>query len=182
LAFKPITAPQMSVSLRKSGMQPGKAAPPAPKGPRGIKIEHRIGIQAPPETIWEFLAHLPGWEVWNPLYPKAQGQLRIGTRLNLTLALEGEEPQEIQPVIADWVPLEQILWRLSVGGGLVRTIRYIEIEKLSETGCIVSNGEIFSGPLAGFVIKPRRGKIQRGFAAMNEALKARAEAAWQAAR
>jgi hypothetical protein len=177
------TAPQLKTGFRQSGIRPGKApAPaPAPRGPSGIKIEDRIGVQAPAEVIWEILANLSGWSDWNPLYPKVAGELRIGSRLTLTLALEGEADQEIQPVIVDWVPLDQIHWRLSVGGGLVRTIRYIEIETLTETGCIVSNGEIFSGLLAGMVVKPRRGRIRRGFLAMNEALKTRAEAAWRAA-
>ena len=31
------------------------------------KIEHRIGIQAPADVIWEILADIPGWEAWNPL-------------------------------------------------------------------------------------------------------------------
>jgi hypothetical protein len=45
-----------------------------------IKIEHRIGIAAPAEVIWEILADVPGWEAWNPLYTKASGVIRIGDK------------------------------------------------------------------------------------------------------
>ena len=38
-----------------------------------VKLEHRIGVQAPAEVIWESLFDVPGWEGWNPLYPRAAG-------------------------------------------------------------------------------------------------------------
>ena len=145
----------------------------------GLKLEHRIGIQAPAEVIWESLIDVNGWESWNPLYPRAEGTIRIGNTLNLTLDLPGRAPQEIHPVILDWAPNDHIHWRLSLMGGLVKTIRYLELEALSETGCIFSNGEIFDGWLGGYVAKRYRKTIRAGMAAMGEALQRRAEAAWR---
>jgi hypothetical protein len=130
-------------------------------------------------VIWESLFDVNSWESWNPLYPRAEGTIRIGNVLNLTLDLPGRAPQEIHPVILDWAPFDHIHWRLKVLGGWVRTIRYLEIEALSETGCIFSNGEIFEGPLGGYVAKRYRRPIREGMAAMGEALQARAEAAWR---
>ena len=140
-----------------------------------IKIEHRLGIRAPAEAIWAIIADIPGWEAWNPLYPKAQGALRIGSPLTLELALEGRKPQTIQPVVADWVPNEQLHWRLRMLGGLVKSTRYFEIEQLTETGCIFSNGEMFDGLLGPTVARRMRPTIRAGFAAMGEAVKARVE-------
>jgi len=153
---------------------------PPPKPPAGLRIEHRIGIQAPAEVIWEVIADLAAWEQWNRLYPKAAGQIRIGGTLELTLALPDRPPQEIRPTVLEWVPNEQLHWRLNLVGGLVKTTRFIEIESLAEASCIVSNGELFAG-----LMGPRLGKrmgraIYRAFAEMDEALKARAEALWQA--
>jgi hypothetical protein len=108
-----------------------------------VRVEHRIGVQAPAEVIWECIADISRWPEWNPLYPKAEGQLRIDTKLELTQALPGEKPRVIRPTIVDWVPNEQILWRMRSWAGMLRSIRYIEIEALTETGCIFSNGEIF---------------------------------------
>jgi hypothetical protein len=159
--------------------QPGKE--PKPTGPKGIRLEHRVGVAASPEAIWQVLADLKGWELWNPLYPKAEGQIRIGAALDVTLRLRGSDRQ-IRPVIVDWVPNEQLLWRLSLLGGLVKTLRYFEIEQLAEASCIVSNGEIFQGVLGPTVVRQMGGTVRRGLAAMNEALKTRAEAAWQASR
>ena len=144
------------------------------------KIEHRIGVQAPAEVIWEIMADFDSWSEWNPLYPKAEGVLRIGEILNLTLALPGEAPQIIQPEIVDWVPNDQIHWKLSMLRGLVRSVRFIEIEILGPTNCIISNGEIFQGLLGPSVAQSKRRAIRQGFTQMGEALAARAEATWKA--
>lgn len=158
---------------------PGTAVGPKPKGPRGIRIEHRIGVQAPPEVIWDQIYDLRKWEHWNPLYPKAEGEVRIGGRLELTLAVPGQDPRQIQPVVLDWIPNEQLHWKLSMMGGLLTSVRFIEIEQLGEANCIVNNGELFAGLLAPTLMKRLGRSIYRGFAGMDEALKARAEAAWQ---
>ena len=161
---------------------PKSNKPPPPKAPPGLRIEHRIGIQAPAEVIWEVISDLKSWSQWCKLYPKASGEIRIGATLDITLALPGRPEEEIHPTVLEWVPNEQLHWRLSMVGGLVKTIRYFEIEALAEAGCIVSNGEIIGGLLG-----PRLGKrmsrtIYRAFVAMNEALKVRAESLWAARR
>jgi hypothetical protein len=144
-----------------------------------IKLEHRVGIQAPPEAIWAVIADIESWEAWNPLYPKAQGAVRIGSTLTLELALSGRKPQVIRPVILDWVPNEQIHWRLTMAGGLVRTTRFLEIEKLTDNGCVFANGEVFGGLLGPVAARSMRGAIRSGFRAMGEAVKARVEASWR---
>ena len=180
--------PQLKAGLfaRGSGtLKPPKqtatGAPPA-KGPKGIPIEHRIGIQAPAEVIWGLIYDLKSWEVWNPIYTKAAGDIHIGSTLEMTLELPGQQPQQIKPVVLEWVPNEQLHWRLSFLGGLVKTTRYIEIEQLAEESCIVANGEFFAGLMGPSVVRRVGGSVRRGFIAMNEALKARAEAQWLAAK
>jgi hypothetical protein len=144
-----------------------------------VKIEHRIGVQAPAEAIWAVISDIERWPDWNPLYPKAEGKLRIGAPLTLEAALPDRKPQTIRPVVVDWIPNEQIHWRLSALAGLVRSTRFLEIEKLTETGCIFANGELFDGPLADLVVRSLGRAARKGFAAMGEALKARAEATWR---
>lgn len=153
-------------------------APPA-KGPPGTQVEHRIGIQAPAEVIWQVIHDLAAWESWNPTYPRATGEIRIGGALDLTVALPGQSAMEIRPVVLEWVPNEQLHWKLNMVGGLVKTVRYIEIEAVSEAGCIVSNGEYIGGVLGGSVVRRIGRSAYRGFLAMNEALKARAEDLWR---
>ena len=143
-----------------------------------IKIEHRLGIQAPPEVIWAVIFDVSTWHEWNPLYPKADGVIRIGSQLTLETKLPGAPPV-IRPTVVDWVPNEQILWRLSLMGGLVRTLRYLEIEQLADTGCIFSNGEVFEGFLGRAAARRNRAALKAGFTVMGEAVKARVDATWR---
>ncbi|MET0272257.1 MAG: SRPBCC domain-containing protein [Phenylobacterium sp.] len=159
---------------------PGTQLGPKPKGPKGIRIEHRIGVQAPAEQIWAQIYDLRRWPSWNPLYPEADGEIRIGGTLHLTVAIDGQPNRQIHPVVLDWVPNEQLHWKLSMMGGLMKSLRFIEIEQLGPANSIVNNGELFSGLLAPTAMKRMGRSIYRSFAAMNEALKTRAEAAWQA--
>lgn len=156
--------------------------PPPPKAPRGYRVEDRIGIQAPAEVIWEVIYDLDRWSEWNPTYPKASGVIRIGEPLTLTLALPGQAPQEIRPRVLEWVPNEQLHWQLSMLGGMIKTLRYIEIEALAEAGCVVDNGELFSGLMGPSLGRRMAGPVRRGFRAMNGALKERAEAIWRERR
>jgi len=162
------------------GPKPTDMKLPPPKAPSGLRIEHRVGVQAPAEVIWEVLSDLGSWERWCVLYPKASGEIRIGSVLELTLALPGQAPREIRPTVLEWVPNEQLHWKLTMMGGLMKTVRYFEIETLAEASCIVTNGEILGGLIGPRVGKRMARNIYRAFVDMNDALKARAESLWQA--
>jgi hypothetical protein len=145
-----------------------------------LKIEHRIGVQTPAPVIWEMVSNVNGWPAWNPLYPKARGEVGFGAELELEVALPGEAPRTIKPKVTDWTPGEQIIWQLSMMGGLIRTTRYIELETLDNGNCIFSNGEIFEGPLMRLIGKRTQKAIKAGFRAFGETVRDRAEAAWKA--
>jgi len=138
-----------------------------------LKLEYRTGVRAPAEAIWRVLSDIEGWPRWNPLYTKAAGVIRIGAQLDLEVTLRGQAPRAIRPVIVEWVPNEQLHWRLSIAGGLVKSTRYFEIEEAS----IFSNGEMFTGFMGPTVAKRLRGPIRDGFRDMGEAIKTLAEAA-----
>lgn len=135
-------------------------------------------MQAPAAVVWEILSDLPAWTRWIAMYPKASGRLLIGERLDLTEQLPGQAARRITPIVVDWVPNAQVIWQNKLPG-LVRVTRYLEIETLSETGCIFSNGQILEGAGAGFVPKAVRGAMRKAFSELGEAMKARAEAVAQ---
>ena len=143
-----------------------------------VKLERRIGIQAPDEIVWELLSDIPRWSTWNPLYPRAEGEIRIGHRWDLDLALPGQAVRTINPVILDWAPFDHIHWRLDMMRGWVRTVRFLEIEKMGDENVIFSNGEIFDGWMGPSAARRLRRPILDGFEALNAALKAKAEAIW----
>ena len=146
-----------------------------------FRIEHRLGIPAPAPVIWQVLSDLQGWSGWNPLYPRCEGRLRIGDQLTITEQLPSLEPQTITPVVVDWVPDAQIIWRTTQTFGFLQRIRYFEIDALADEGCIFSNGEDWYGRPARYVKPETRRAMRKGFEAMGEALKARALAVWREA-
>lgn len=154
----------------------GKGGLPAWRGPKGLRTEHRIGVQADALAIWEIIADLDRWADWNPLYTKASGAIRIGAPLTLAQALPGMEPHTLHGKVLEWVPGDQLHFQMSALGGLVRATRYVEIEELAEGSCIVTTGDITGGLLGPSMARSLQPRLYRGFKAMNEALKARAEA------
>jgi hypothetical protein len=148
--------------------------------PLPIKIEHRIGVQTPPEVIWAIVSDINGYARWNPLYSKSEGEVQFDAVLNLEVALPGEAPRVIKPTVTDWTPNEQIIWKLRLFAGFLSTTRFIEIEKLGDESCIFSNGEIFEGPAIRFLGRKTRRAVKAGFTAMGEAVRDRAEAAFRA--
>lgn len=143
-----------------------------------FKVEHRVGVPASSKAIWDVLSDLPRWKEWNTLYPEIHGLLRIQQRLAIGEAFPGQPDRVIRPMVVDWVPNEQILWALSEMMGLVKRIRYIEIEHLSDEdqNCILSNGEVYDGLLGPMVGKARRKWLRRGFEQLNTDIVARVQA------
>jgi len=141
-------------------------------------VEHRIGIQAPAELVWELISDFSTWEQWNPVHPRAEGQLKIGTSLSVHQALPGEPVRVIQPVVQDWVPYEQLHWRSTRLGGFVTAIRYIEIENMGPSSSTFSNGELFMGMLVRWISRDDRRKLKAAYTQMGEALRDHAEALW----
>lgn len=143
-----------------------------------FKVEHRVGVPASSKTIWDVLSDLPRWKEWNSVYPQIEGLLRIQQRLTIAEAFPGQPQRIIRPMVVDWVPNEQILWALGEMAGLVKRIRFIEIEHLSDEdkNCILSNGEVYDGPLGPMIGKARRKWLRRGFEQLNADIVARVAA------
>jgi hypothetical protein len=142
-----------------------------------MKIEHRIGVAAPPLVVWDVIKDIEGWPAWNPIYTAAKGRLGYGEQLKLTCELPDQPaPLDVLATVTEWVPEEQILWTTKSKYGLVRTTRYIEIDKLTETACIFANGELIEGFLAKSRARAFGRSMYKGFELMGEKVKAIAEA------
>ncbi len=145
-------------------------------------VEHRTGVKAPAELVWEIISDFSTWGDWNPIHRKAEGQMKIGTPLTIEHALPGEPVRVIQPIVQDWVPYEQLHWRSSRLGGFVTAVRYIEIENMGPENSTFSNGELFMGMLVRWVSRDERRKLRAAYAQMGEALRQHAETLWSERR
>ena len=144
-----------------------------------FRVEHRLGVTAPAEIIWEVISDLPKWSEWNPLYVKAEGEIGFGKPLTLSIAIPGEPVETIRPVITNWTPDELLHWQMSLSGGLLRSVRYLEIDRLADDGCIFSNGEAFKGVGSWFFPRTMKRGLRQAFADLGEAVKARSESLWR---
>jgi hypothetical protein len=141
-----------------------------------IRIEHRVGVLAPADRVWEVVSHLEHWHGWNPAYPEAAGKISIGGALTLTEALPHLEPVTITPTVVDWVPNEQLLWRLKEGPFASR-LHYFEIEPLSEQGSIFAVGVLIDGFGKRALARKKGRSLKLGLGLLAEALKAKVEGA-----
>ncbi len=140
------------------------------------RVQSRVGVAAPASAVWAAICELEDWRDWNPLFVEAEGRLSIGALVALTRRLHDRtERQEVR--IVDWVPNAQIVWLRSIAP-FARSLGYIEIEALTERGCILAAGEIYQGPIGQMIGKRVRRPLKHGFEALCDAAKARAEATW----
>lgn len=143
----------------------------------GYRIQSRVGVQAPAFAVWDVISNLEGWKDWNPLFTEAEGRLSIGTLLRLRRVRAGGKGELEEVRVVDWVPNEQILW-LKVIAPFARSLAFLEIEALSETGCVLAVGEVFDGVIGERLGKKQRRELREGWTRLAEAAKAQAEATW----
>lgn len=141
-------------------------------------VEHRTGVQAPAEIVWEVISDFTSWSDWNPIHPRIEGELRIGTPLTVEVVLGEGQASTIQSVVQDWVPFEQLHWRTRRLRGFVTAIRYLEIENMGPANATFSNGELFMGPLVRWVSRDERRRLRAAYTRMGEAVRDRAETIW----
>jgi len=138
-----------------------------------LKIEHRLGIRATSDRLWELVSELDKWEHWNPLHPGASGRIGYGETLRICEAYPGEEKRTIEAKVTEWAPREQLVWAQQ--GFLWRSLRYLEIEELAPGSCLFSNGILFEGYFAKRELKKRGRAFKLGFGILGEAIKEKAE-------
>ncbi len=142
-----------------------------------FRIEHRIGVAAPASEVWDLVYDLEGWKDWSGLYTEARGKIAIGATLNFAFTSGDRAPMRAVATVYDWVPEAQLAWSARLAGGL-RTLRYVEIERLGDKNCILSNGDYYSGVGSLFMSRGLRRDIRAAFRHMNENAKRIAEARW----
>lgn len=146
---------------------------------KGRCVGHRITIDAPPEMVWDFIADFEGWKAWNPLYGDTSGSAQEGETLHFAVNLAGMKPQKGKAQVLAVRQNELLEYAISNMFGIVKVLRFIEVEELSPTRCRVVNGEVMGGPAGKLVARMVSEKVAQGLKGMNEALKKVAERKWQ---
>ena len=61
------------------------------------ELRSEIGINAPPERVWEVLTDFESLPAWNPFWQRAAGELRAGERLVVHMKLPGGSGMTFKP-------------------------------------------------------------------------------------
>jgi hypothetical protein len=142
-----------------------------------LEIKTAIDIAAPPAAVWAVLADFSRHTEWNPTLVEMSGEAREGARVRVVIKMANGKRQVFKPVVTVFRPNEELRWRGALPiPGLFVGEHYFRLAPAAGGGTRVDHGEIFSGLLVPLMRRTLEADARQGFAAMNRALKARAEA------
>jgi hypothetical protein len=137
-------------------------------------IDTRIEIAAPPGRVWDVLIDFPRFREWNPFIIRIEGAPAPGARLRVEIRPPGKSPMTFSPMVLAARPGKELRWRgRLLLPGIFDGEHAFELEERGGM-CSFRQSERFTGllvPLLGGALAA----TERGFAAMNAALKRRAE-------
>jgi hypothetical protein len=141
------------------------------------QLQTTIEIEAPPEGVWAVLTDFPRYPEWNPFVTAISGDVVEGARLQVRLTPPGGRAMTFKPrvtVVERGLTFEW-LGHLGISGIFDGRHRFELLP--TATGTRFTQGESFSGLLVRMMARSLDSSTLAGFAAMNEALKARVEQA-----
>ena len=141
------------------------------------ELRSDIEISAPAERVWQILTDFAAYPDWNPFIPRLAGAAEVGARLEVRITPPDSRGMTFRPTVLAAEPNRELRWlgRL-VMPGLFDGEHSFRLEQRGPDRVQFIQGERFSGllvPVFGGMLR----KTERGFEAMNQALKARAEQA-----
>jgi hypothetical protein len=147
--------------------------------PTDLRTE--ILIDAPPARIWAILTDFAAYPDWNPFITSSVGTLAVGERLVIRLAPPGGKRVTFKPTITEVEAGRSFEWlgRLVLPGLFDGRHRFELLPNGDGTRFLQT--ERFAGVLVPLMRRSLDTHTRAGFEAMNNALKARAEASIEAA-
>jgi hypothetical protein len=143
----------------------------------GQKVELRseIEIHAPASIVWDVLTNFRAYPEWNPFIVEADGQLGLGSTVNVTINFPGNRERRLRRCIVKLSPASELRWSsTSILRALVHSEQFFRLRPVTEDRVRLAVGENFSGIMA-----PRNpaelSQISQGLTMMNQAIKRRAE-------
>ncbi|WP_247001889.1 SRPBCC domain-containing protein [Halosolutus gelatinilyticus] len=134
-----------------------------------------ISIDAPPAVVWSVLSDFDAYPSWNPFIPTIEGDAITGTRLRVRIEPPDSRAATLRPRVLEATPGRRLVWLGRLGlPGLFDGKHAFELEALPDDRTRFTQRETFHGLLVGLLLD--ESNVRRGFEAMNEAIKTRAEA------
>ncbi|MFZ5973699.1 MAG: SRPBCC family protein [Bacteroidota bacterium] len=141
------------------------------------EIRTEIVIQARPEKVWGVLTSFPQYPQWNPFLKKIEGPLQEGAQITARIEPPGSSGMTFKPTLLVVSPARELRWlgHLFVPG-LFDGEHVFELYENTDGSTTFVQREEFGGILVPLFEKMLDNNTLAGFNAMNQSLKARAEA------
>jgi hypothetical protein len=135
-----------------------------------------IDIDASPNRVWEILTDFASYPDWNPFIVRAEGTPVVGSRLKVRLQPVGGRAATLAPTVLEATDGQRLRWlgRFGVPGILDADHDFV-LEPQAGGGTRLRQREEFRGLLVPFFAGSLDRHTLPAFAAMNQALKQRAE-------
>lgn len=139
-------------------------------------VHSEIVIQASPERVWEIFSDFEKYPTWNPFVKQIRGKIEVGQQIEVRIQPPLQKPMRFRPTIRRHQQGRELIWLGSVLiKGLFDGEHRFQLHDNRDGTCTFIQSEKFNGLLTVFFGKKFEQNIQRGFQAMNESLKTRAE-------
>ena len=135
-----------------------------------------VTIEAPVATVWRVLTRFERYGEWNPFTPHVKAELAMGARVDMRVAMGPFRLKQTE-IICALEPPTRLAWRTTIGARwLLHAVREQRLEVRGDGTCRYATADEFRGVLMPLVILLTGSFVRRGFDAVADALKRRAEA------
>lgn len=140
------------------------------------ELDNEVEIHASAERVWQLLTDFASFPRWNPFMPQVLGQATAGRQLEVTFQHPRALAKRARPTVLTAAPNRELRWREQfLVPGLLDIEHIFLILPLSADQVRFTQRQTHTGLLSSFPASRRYAALRRGFRAMNEALKQRAE-------
>lgn len=141
---------------------------------REIKTE--IQISSKPDRVWSILMDLPGWAEWNPIVNKIEGDLKVGSTLDITMCNDkGKDSQKYKGTITALDENKRFSFVAKMIASFLFSVdRIIEL-KDSDEGTFFTQKEVYTGLMVSLFWNKLNDMATKMLNSMNEALKKKSE-------
>lgn len=140
--------------------------------------DREVQVAAPASVVWEVITDLGRYPEWNPFCLECRSTLKPGDPIHMKVNLTGK-PQSVEEVMAEFVPGSRFAYHMKpMPLGALSSLRSHDVRaRGAEQSSYRSHFEL-RGWLRPLVQGLLGRKLQNGFDAMTDAVKARAEQLW----
>ncbi|WP_380681417.1 SRPBCC family protein [Salinigranum sp. GCM10025319] len=141
-----------------------------------MELTTRVEIDAPPERVWDVLVDFDRYHEWNP-FMRVAGRANENAHLHVELFPPGGRATRFRPTVTHVDPGRELRWlgHLWTAGLFDGEHRFVLEPLDGGSRTSLTHAESVSGFLAPVVWRFVGDATERGFEAMNAALKARVE-------